>query len=261
MYALLYLCRFFFFKQKTAYEIMSSLVGSEMCIRDREVPLGLDARICGLERVRLRPELPFHARNPGAERKRDREEREDVQADHPKEQVPHREVREEGHAAVPRLRLGRWPMFERLGHPLPLDEEQVCADEARHDQRKDANVEREKPVQRLDRYLFAAPEHAQHPWAHDGDGLYGVGPDGRREIAQLVPGQEVARESEAQNEAEHRKAGEPRQLARLAIGLREQDAEEVRQNGEAHEVRRPAMDRADEPSERHAAHEVLHALV
>src|SRR5428012_12728 len=28
-------CCFFFFKQKTAYEIMPSLVGSEMCIRDR----------------------------------------------------------------------------------------------------------------------------------------------------------------------------------------------------------------------------------
>src|SRR5450756_3077534 len=31
----LLLCFFFFFKQKTAYEIMPSLVGSEMCIRDR----------------------------------------------------------------------------------------------------------------------------------------------------------------------------------------------------------------------------------
>src|SRR5450756_2683275 len=29
------LSSFFFFKQKTAYEIMPSLVGSEMCIRDR----------------------------------------------------------------------------------------------------------------------------------------------------------------------------------------------------------------------------------
>ena len=28
------MCIFFFFKQKTAYEIMPSLVGSEMCIRD-----------------------------------------------------------------------------------------------------------------------------------------------------------------------------------------------------------------------------------
>ena len=27
--------KYFFFKQKTAYEIMPSLVGSEMCIRDR----------------------------------------------------------------------------------------------------------------------------------------------------------------------------------------------------------------------------------
>ena len=28
------ICLFFFFKQKTAYEILSGLVGSEMCIRD-----------------------------------------------------------------------------------------------------------------------------------------------------------------------------------------------------------------------------------
>src|SRR5428012_3704 len=32
---------FFFFKQKTAYEIMPSLVGSEMCIRDRSRPARL----------------------------------------------------------------------------------------------------------------------------------------------------------------------------------------------------------------------------
>eukprot|EP01015_Nassula_variabilis_P016836 TRINITY_DN2602_c0_g1_i1.p2 TRINITY_DN2602_c0_g1~~TRINITY_DN2602_c0_g1_i1.p2 ORF type:complete len:113 (-),score=41.77 TRINITY_DN2602_c0_g1_i1:58-396(-) len=29
---------FFFFKQKTAYEMLRSLVGSEMCIRDRQYP-------------------------------------------------------------------------------------------------------------------------------------------------------------------------------------------------------------------------------
>eukprot|EP01015_Nassula_variabilis_P025805 TRINITY_DN507_c0_g1_i2.p1 TRINITY_DN507_c0_g1~~TRINITY_DN507_c0_g1_i2.p1 ORF type:complete len:127 (+),score=65.69 TRINITY_DN507_c0_g1_i2:73-453(+) len=33
MYSLLF--SFFFFKQKTAYEMLRSLVGSEMCIRDR----------------------------------------------------------------------------------------------------------------------------------------------------------------------------------------------------------------------------------
>ena len=31
------LCVVFFFKQKTAYEVLRSLVGSEMCIRDRDV--------------------------------------------------------------------------------------------------------------------------------------------------------------------------------------------------------------------------------
>ena len=34
---------FFFFKQKTAYEMLRSLVGSEMCIRDREI-----ARVLGI---------------------------------------------------------------------------------------------------------------------------------------------------------------------------------------------------------------------
>ena len=39
---------FFFFKQKTAYEMLRSLVGSEMCIRDRigalrtEPPIDVD---------------------------------------------------------------------------------------------------------------------------------------------------------------------------------------------------------------------------
>ncbi|CZR93954.1 hypothetical protein CDFC105_33132 [Clostridioides difficile] len=32
---------FFFFKQKTAYEMLRSLVGSEMCIRDRSVIIGI----------------------------------------------------------------------------------------------------------------------------------------------------------------------------------------------------------------------------
>ena len=45
---------FFFFKQKTAYDIMPSLVGSEMCIRDREK--GYEA--LELEYRRM-PEHPF----------------------------------------------------------------------------------------------------------------------------------------------------------------------------------------------------------
>eukprot|EP00658_Telonema_sp_P-2_P000246 TRINITY_DN10089_c0_g1_i1.p2 TRINITY_DN10089_c0_g1~~TRINITY_DN10089_c0_g1_i1.p2 ORF type:complete len:103 (+),score=26.91 TRINITY_DN10089_c0_g1_i1:114-422(+) len=34
---ILFHTHFFFFKQKTAYEMLRSLVGSEMCIRDRSV--------------------------------------------------------------------------------------------------------------------------------------------------------------------------------------------------------------------------------
>src|SRR5680860_538788 len=40
VYCVLVFCFFFFFKQKTAYEIGVRLVGSEMCIRDRSRPSG-----------------------------------------------------------------------------------------------------------------------------------------------------------------------------------------------------------------------------
>src|SRR5678815_5993532 len=50
---MLYFC-FFFFKQKTAYEMLRSLVGSEMCIRDsiRAILGSGDARK-GLKKVAL----------------------------------------------------------------------------------------------------------------------------------------------------------------------------------------------------------------
>src|SRR5428012_7351 len=40
---------FFFFKQKTAYELMPSLVGSEMCIRDRFLTLPGAAQLLALD--------------------------------------------------------------------------------------------------------------------------------------------------------------------------------------------------------------------
>jgi len=47
-------CGFFFFKQKTAYEMLRSLVGSEMCIRDRQSLLGaqMGQLSCDLARSR-----------------------------------------------------------------------------------------------------------------------------------------------------------------------------------------------------------------
>ena len=49
----------FFYKQKTAYEIMPSLVGSKMCIRNRRRPerrplVGRDFDGWGIDRRRLR---------------------------------------------------------------------------------------------------------------------------------------------------------------------------------------------------------------
>ena len=43
-----------FFKQKTAYEMSASLVGSEMCIRDRSCTVVLDLRCGSVSTARLR---------------------------------------------------------------------------------------------------------------------------------------------------------------------------------------------------------------
>src|SRR5678815_127544 len=53
---------FFFFKQKTAYEMLRSLVGSEMCIRDSpcRAQLALDAQVPLIEVRRLHVERKRH---------------------------------------------------------------------------------------------------------------------------------------------------------------------------------------------------------
>ena len=40
-----------FFKQKTAYEITTRLVGSEMCIRDSTAPQRLGGEMCSLRKI------------------------------------------------------------------------------------------------------------------------------------------------------------------------------------------------------------------
>eukprot|EP00658_Telonema_sp_P-2_P067201 TRINITY_DN56134_c0_g2_i1.p1 TRINITY_DN56134_c0_g2~~TRINITY_DN56134_c0_g2_i1.p1 ORF type:complete len:156 (+),score=33.33 TRINITY_DN56134_c0_g2_i1:83-550(+) len=61
---------FFFFKQKTAYEMLRSLVGSEMCIRDRcDISLGKISTIPTYKNVpaavlSATPSITSSARNP-----------------------------------------------------------------------------------------------------------------------------------------------------------------------------------------------------
>ena len=55
---------FFFFKQKTAYEIMPSLVGSEMCIRDRDWTHREEIRLRSITGYKIR----HHTMRPAAHR-------------------------------------------------------------------------------------------------------------------------------------------------------------------------------------------------
>ena len=61
------LCFFFFFKQKTAYEMLRSLVGSEMCIRDRGWGVGGEEYRCSNGRVQEVCVMPCLSLVPVAE--------------------------------------------------------------------------------------------------------------------------------------------------------------------------------------------------
>ena len=81
-----------------------------------------------------------------------------------------------------------------------------------------------------------------------------------REIRQRVPGQQVSAEPETKHQEQQQYAAHPRQLARLSVRLKEQDAEQMGERHEDQKIRRPGVHRPDQPSELHLGHDELHAL-
>ena len=60
VYTSVVVLRFFFFKQKTAYEISACLVGSEMCIRDSAKSEGIEFVICSTYRSYSTQDTIYH---------------------------------------------------------------------------------------------------------------------------------------------------------------------------------------------------------
>eukprot|EP00658_Telonema_sp_P-2_P000673 TRINITY_DN10248_c0_g1_i2.p1 TRINITY_DN10248_c0_g1~~TRINITY_DN10248_c0_g1_i2.p1 ORF type:complete len:460 (+),score=92.95 TRINITY_DN10248_c0_g1_i2:55-1434(+) len=70
---------FFFFKQKTAYEMLRSLVGSEMCIRDRsKVKIGMSKGARAVELVNHTSNCDGHRSMPGSTRRKSSVQKERV---------------------------------------------------------------------------------------------------------------------------------------------------------------------------------------
>jgi len=76
-----------------------------------------------------------------------------------------------------------------------------------------------------------------------------------------VPGKKIATESETKNEEQQDHAADPGQLTRLAISASQRNAEHMSKSAKHHQVGRPGMNGANQPTKLHAVGDVLDALI
>src|SRR5207249_5948073 len=81
------------------------------------------------------------------------------------------------------------------------------------------------------------------------------------EERELVPGQQVAAEPEPEHQEEEQNAADPGQLSRLSIRFQNEDAEEVCEGQTNQQIRRPAVDVANQPAELHLRDDELDTLI
>ncbi len=91
--------------------------------------------------------------------------------------------------------------------------------------------------------------------------MHEVRADRDRPVRQLVPGEQIAREGEAERDQQQHHADDPVELAGFLVGTGVEDAHEMERDDEHHEVRRPAVHVADQLPEAHAGLQVLHVAV
>ena len=126
--------------------------------------------------------------------------------------------------------------------------------------RKYRDVKSKKTRERCARDLFAAAQKNHHGLADDWNNTGDIGANLRCKICKFIPRQEVAAEAEAERKKEHQHAGEPGDLAGLAVRFLEEDAEHVNHRRKDEQVRRPAVNRPDEPAELDLRHDKLNTL-
>jgi hypothetical protein len=80
------------------------------------------------------------------------------------------------------------------------------------------------------------------------------------EKCQGIPGKQITAKTESHRQEQQQHAAQPSQLSRLAVRAQEHDAEHVSEGTENHQVGGPGMNRAPQPAELHARHDVLHAF-
>ena len=149
----------------------------------------------------------------------------------------------------------------RHGVAVPLHQPEMKAKQRQKQRGQHHDVQGEEALHREFAYIRAAAQHVGNGRTDQRNRRGNLQADLGGEVAELVHRQQVAGEAEDRGDAEQRHAAEPAELARLAIGLHEEDREHVHQDGEDHQVGRPRVRRADEPAEVHHKRDLADRLV
>ena len=209
-----------------------------------EEPFGPDTLWRRRERIRLFAKLP---RKDRGERCQNRER------DKPSHHVAEQKVGKERHAG-PR-RVVTWS-----AHTSQLNEQQMPDKQRRDQRRKHGDMECVEARECCSGDVFTAAKESQKKRSGDRHAADNLRADLRCEERELVPRQKISAEPECQDQHQQCDARDPCHLARWTVGARQVHARHVNEERQDHQVRGPAVDRADEPAKPHFGHDELNAF-
>src|SRR5262245_47677863 len=145
-------------------------------------------------------------------------------------------------------------------HAVFLNKEEMEQQDGRGDCWKDGNVETIEPRQSRSSHVVSATQKTNKKMADERNNTGHLSTDLGCKECQSVPRQQVPTETECQRQKEKDHAARPRDFSRRAISLEEIHAEHVHKQHCDHQVRRPAMERAHQPTKAHVSHDELHTF-
>src|SRR5205814_4043291 len=126
--------------------------------------------------------------------------------------------------------------------------------------RQHGDMETKEARQRRASDVIAATQKPQHGTTDNGNDAGDFCADLSRKESQLIPRQKISAEAETDDNEEQHRAADPGNLARFVISAQKEDAEHVYEQRRDHQVRRPAMDRSNQPPEFNFGDDELNAL-
>ena len=124
----------------------------------------------------------------------------------------------------------------------------------------DEHVHREKPRQRCAGDDRASQQQIDQPGPDDGNSAHNRGANAQSPIGVLIESQHLACKGHAERHQQKHDAEHPRQLTRILVGAEQEDLHHVDQDDGHHEIRAPAVQGSNEPSQGDVVIEDLQAV-